>query len=304
MATKIVYRKNTFDSPADILAFAVEALRIGDVALATLIEIRGGAARTLGSHVAIAADGGFSGYVSGGCVEAAVAAEALQAIAEGRDRIVAFGEGSPFFDIKLPCGGGITVAVHVLRSNSALHHVLKKLSLRSSSALVYSPQSQTLVQSLTVPPSAEWNGDGFVSVYRPRTRLVISGQAGEVEAIHRLAVASGYAVSIIDALTQRFDRRFLDIDPFTAVVILHHDLEVEDQVLQAAMTSSAFYIGALGSARTHHSRVARLRAAGFTPDQIDRIKAPIGMFGPARDSNTLALSVLADIAATRLMAFA
>jgi xanthine dehydrogenase accessory factor len=92
------------------------------------------------------------------------------------------------------------------------------------------------------------------------------------------------------------------IDPYTAVVLLHHDLEIEMPVLEVALASSAFYIGALGSTRTHRNRVQRLELSGTDRQQIDRIKAPIGMFGPTKDATALALSVLADIAAARLVA--
>lgn len=74
------------DDPVEVFRFAADAYHHGGVALATLIEIRGGAARALGYHVVVAADGRFCGYVSGGCVEAAVAAEALLAMEARCDR--------------------------------------------------------------------------------------------------------------------------------------------------------------------------------------------------------------------------
>jgi len=87
---------------------------------------------------------GFVGYVSSGCVETAVAAEALHAIGEGGDRFVKFGEGSPFFDIVLPCGGGVTILIHILRGDEVLHTVLRELAERRSVALSYSSRAQTL----------------------------------------------------------------------------------------------------------------------------------------------------------------
>ena len=137
-------RASTTDDPTDLLSFAVDAFRKGRVALATLVEVRGGAARALGSQIAVTSDGRFCGYVSGGCVEAAVAAEALLAIAEGRDRLAKFGEGSPFFDIVLPCGGGISVAIHVVRDPQPLCRVLDRLGDREAVGLRYSPQQQSL----------------------------------------------------------------------------------------------------------------------------------------------------------------
>jgi len=300
----IPVRAHSVDNPADILRFAAEALSSGPAALATLVEIRGGAARALGAHVAVAADGRFCGYVSGGCVEAAVAAEAFQAIAENRDRIVKFGEGSPFFDIALPCGGGVAVAIHVLREASMLYNVLSELANRRSAALAYTPQSQSLVQVDKLPERSEWRENTFVSLYRPQTRVVISGQTREAEAVRRIADASGYDVQLIENTQSRSALDSIQIDPFTAVVLLHHDLDLETKILEAALASQAFYIGALGSTRTHRRRIERLRSRGISSDCFDRIKAPIGLFGPTRDATSLALSVLADVAAARLEVFA
>jgi xanthine dehydrogenase accessory factor len=288
------------DDPVEVLRFAVAAFGSGNVALATLVQIRGGAARALGAHMAIAEDGRFCGYVSGGCVEAAVASETLLAMEEGRDRTVRFGDGSPFFDIVLPCGGGITVAIHLLRDIDALRDVLAGLNQRQPTALAYSPEQGRLVAIAPTQPTG-WSNNRFLTCYRPKTRVMISGQAIEAEMVSRIAEAAGYeiargtremAVTAVPAL----------IDPYTAVVLLHHDLEIEMPVLEVALASSAFYIGALGSTRTHRNRVQRLELSGTDRQQIDRIKAPIGMFGPTKDATALALSVLADIAAARLVA--
>jgi xanthine dehydrogenase accessory factor len=294
-------RASSNDDPVDLLRFAIDAFHAGPVALATLVEIRGGAARALGSHVAVAADGRFCGYVSGGCVEAAVAAEALLAMAQGQDRLVKFGDGSPFFDIILPCGGGISVAIHVVRDPQLLHEVLDRLRQRGSASLSYSSQRQRL-RLTDVPLRTGWEAEEFRIVYRPRTRLLISGQTSEAEAVARLAEASAYDVVQIRPFSS--DERYIEeIDPFTAIVLLHHDLEAEVSLLQAALHSPAFYIGALGSTRTHRRRVERLRTQSFRPEDIGRIKAPIGIFGPTRDATSLALSVLADVAASRLATF-
>lgn len=294
-------RVSISDHPADVLSFAIDAFSTGPVALATLVEVRGGAARVPGSQMAIASDGGFCGYISGGCVEAAVAAEALLAIAEGRDRLVKFGNGSPSFDIVLPCGGGISVAIHVVRDPRPLRRILDLLGDRQAVGLGYSPARQEL-RVRDAPGRAGWAEDEFVTVYRPRTRLVISGQTGETDAVARIAGASSYDVVQFVPLSHDPQNRRI-FDPFTAVALLHHDLDAEAALLECALRSPAFYVGALGSTRTHKKRVERLAARCFAPDEINRIKAPIGIFGPTRDATSLALSVLADIAASRLAAF-
>lgn len=291
-------RSLSTDDPREILRFAADAFTKGDVALATLTEIRGGAARALGSHVVVTADGHFCGYVSGGCVEAAVAAEAMRAIAEGRDRAVKFGIGSPFFDIVLPCGGGITVAIHVLQEVGALHEVLMRLERRETAGLQYCAERESLIGVEAPTRPSFLNGD-FTSAYCPPTRIIVSGNSIEAEAVASIGKASGYDV-VSTEWTGDEKRLAGAIDAFTAIVLLHHDLDAEHPVLDAALRSPAFYIGALGSTRTHRRRVVGLIDIGWSKLDIDRIRAPIGMFGPARDARSLALSVLADVAACRL----
>lgn len=294
-------RVSVADDAAALLEFALVCNAQTRVAIATLVEVRGGAARAHGSHVVVAADGRYAGYMSGGCVEAAVASEALLAIKAGKDRLLKVGNGSPFFDIALPCGGGITVAIHILHEPDEVIQVLSCLNQRQTSALKLSVENQTLAVAAT-PAASGWIGRWFHTVYRPRIRTVISGQSVEAHSVAKLARGCGYDVISISGQDLIADVIKL-IDPFTAVLLLHHDVDQELPVLQAALRADPFYIGALGSSKTHQRRLEALRKAGFRDERLARIKAPIGLFGPTRDSTSLALSVLAEIAATRLAVF-
>lgn len=284
------------DNPVDIIRFAADTFDAGaGCAIVTLTEIRGGAFRALGSQMAVRNDAAYCGYVSGGCVEAAVAAEAVAAIGTGRDRMLHLGEGSPFFDIVLPCGGGIILSIHVLRESASLRQVLVSLDNRVPCSLKYDPGLETIAFG-DWPGGTGWTDDCFLRCYRPQTRLLIYGRSIEMEATAGLARIAGYAVQSSDDWRKPFSG---GIDADTAVALLFHDPEHEIPVLNAALNGTPFYIGALGSARTHERRSEKLRALGYRDHDIDRIKAPIGLFGRARDANTLALSILADIAAAR-----
>lgn len=289
------------DKPKEILDFALAASAEGQVAIATLVGIEGGAARALGALVAIAEDGRYCGFVSGGCVEAAVAAEALAAMEEGRDRTVIFGAGSPFLDIVLPCGGGITIAIHVVRDPDVLRITLSRLRSRTPTVLTYFASRQILAHSTEPAIRAGWQDDAFINVFRPDTRIVIFGQSNEASSVERLAASSGY--DVVMGNVRDVNRTRKAIDAFTAVVLLYHDIDAEGDVLREALNSPAFYIGALGSRRTHERRIERLTGFGVARETLDRIKAPIGLFGPTRDSVSLAFSVLAEVAATRIQAF-
>lgn len=286
------------DSAVEVLNFAIQTLEAGrQVARCTLVEIRGGFSRSLGAHMAVADDGLYCGYVTGGCTEAAVAAEALQAISKGHDRFVMLGEGSPFFDIVLPCGGGVTVAVHVLQDIRPIRQVIEGLECRCQTGLSYNPGSQSL-SFVAGNADAGWNDEVFLTSYRPAVRILLSGRTLEVEIAAKVARAAGYEVLCYDAATGEAPDEML-IDAHTAVALLQHDLELETPVLDAALHARPFYLGALGSSRTHAKRMQRLRDLGHSQAVIDRIKAPIGLFGRARDAQSLALSVIADISACR-----
>lgn len=285
----------TDDSRA-ILRFAADAMTAGmAAALVTLVEIRGGAARPLGAQMAVREDGLYCGFVSGGCVEAAVAYEALEAMLAGEDRTVVYGEGSPYFDIVLPCGGGITLTVHILRAVQPLLSVLNSLEQRQARGLRYSPASQTLISGADRPTG--WHGEDFVVNYRPCARVMVVGHSLEAQVTARMAQAAGFDVQTRGSFNPKTSLMMIDAD--TAVLLLYHDLHRELPLLQAALAAQPFYIGALGSRRTHEKRVAALAEAGWSPEDIARIKAPIGIFPKARDAHSLALSVLADVAAAR-----
>ncbi|WP_061708141.1 XdhC family protein [Pseudenterobacter timonensis] len=284
------------DDAGTILRFALEALTSGmAAALVTLVEIRGGAARPLGAQMAVREDGRYCGFVSGGCVESAAAFEALEVIASGQDRMVRYGKDSPWFDIVLPCGGGITLSIHKLRTAEPLLAVLNSLAQRKPAGLRYSPRTRTL-QSLPAATPTRWHKESFEVGYRPCVRAIIYGRSVEAQATAALAQATGYDVYTFDRASPRIS---MLTDADTAVILLWHDLHRELPVLQAALNARPFYIGALGSQRTHLKRTAALVERGFSEEEIGRIRAPIGLFPKARDAHSLALSVLAEVAATR-----
>lgn len=186
------------DDAEKILDFARGALQSGIAcALVTLVDIWGGAARSLGAHMAVRADGLFCGFVSGGCVEAAVAAEAIQVAKAGSDRTLVLGQGSKFFDIVLPCGGAITLAIHALRRSEPLDAVLASLASRKRAGLRYNAKAQTLEFQEATAATAGVQ-DSFITSYRPTTRLVLCGRSIELKTTTIVAEAVGYDVIALD----------------------------------------------------------------------------------------------------------
>ena len=156
------------------------------------------------------------------------------------------------------------------------------------------------------------DGTLFAQVFNPPARLLLVGAVHISQPLAPMAALAGYAVTVVDprrafATDQRFpDVRMIDDwpddamaalapDSRTAVVTLTHDPKLDDPALQAALSSEAFYIGALGSRKTHAARLERLREAGFDARQLARIHGPVGLGIGARSPAEIAVSILAQI---------
>lgn len=159
----------------------------------------------------------------------------------------------------------------------------------------------------------------FVQVHNPPLRLLIVGAVHIAQALAPMAALTGYAVTIIDprrafATDSRFpsmslfsdwpDEAMAALKPDrrTAVVTLTHDPKLDDPALEAALRSDAFYIGALGSRKTHGARLARLKAAGFDDGILARIHGPVGLPINAESPAEIAVSIMAQITAVRRLA--
>ncbi len=156
------------------------------------------------------------------------------------------------------------------------------------------------------------DGDVFVQVYNPPLRVIIVGAVHISQPLARMAAVAGYDVSVVDprgsfASTDRFpgvhlvnewpDEAIPGLDPDrrTAVVTLTHDPKIDDPALAAVLRTDVFYIGALGSRKTHAARVERLTEAGFSGDEIGRIHGPIGLALGAVSPAEIAVSILAQL---------
>lgn len=152
----------------------------------------------------------------------------------------------------------------------------------------------------------------FLHVQNPPLRLIIVGAVHIAQALAPMAALAGYSVAIIDPRRAfATDARFPDVtligewpdevmatmtlDRRTAVVTLTHDPKLDDPALQTALKSDAFYIGALGSKRTHAARLGRLKSTGFSDADCARIHGPVGLDIGALSPAEIAVSILAQI---------
>jgi xanthine dehydrogenase accessory factor len=157
-------------------------------------------------------------------------------------------------------------------------------------------------------------GNVFLHVFNPPLRLVVVGAVHIAQALAPMASLAGFHVIVVDprrafATGERFpdvtlvaawpEPAFADLalDRRTAVVTLTHDPKLDDPALAAALRSPAFYLGSLGSKKTHAARCGRLRDAGFDDAAIARIHGPVGIDIGARTASEIAVSILADVVA-------
>ena len=259
---------------------ALIAAQEAGCALCTLVQVDGAFSRAPGAQLAVRADGSVVGDMTGGCLEAALVSEVARARAEGRNRQVRYGRGSPYIDIRLPCGGGVEVLIDVAPDRTEIGDVVASLGAR---------QEGTLTVTL---------GDGtpFIRRYYPTFRLLIFGNGPEVEALSALGGAWGVNIECVPLARHGALPPALVADAWSAVIALIHEHEWEDNILAWALASDAFYVGALGGITAVARRQSALRAQGFDGQAIARVRGPVGLLPFAKDAQMLAISILAEIA--------
>ncbi len=293
-------------------------------ALATVIETWGSAPRAAGSQLAISGAGEIMGSVSGGCVEGAVVVEALEALSDGTPRVLTFGVADEdAFAVGLACGGTIRVLVEPIGAAMPEDMLARIVEARAArEPLGYGVNVESWARRLVGPVDApdRFRGDRagmeeggeFITLFNPPLRLVVVGAVHIAQALLPMARLAGYDPILIDPREAFGSQgRFpgerilhdwpdeaigaLGLDARTAVVTLTHDPKIDDPAIVAALGSGIFYLGCLGSTRTHAKRLERLRAAGLDEAALARIHAPVGLDIGARTPAEIAVAVLAQV---------
>jgi xanthine dehydrogenase accessory factor len=328
-----------FDDHDDILGAARGFLERGQRgALATVVTTWGSSPRPVGSLLAVAEGGAFTGSVSGGCVEGAVVSEADAVIKGAGPKLLKFGiSNEQAWDVGLACGGKVEILVAPLAgAEPALATIAEAQRAQRGAVLatdIVSGTSTALIEgertdgALADAAMAALDADAsrtveiggrkvFLNVFAPPARMALVGAVHIAQALAPMAALAGYAVTIVDprsafATEARFPgvaiaREWPDEalaafkpDRRTAVVTLTHDPKLDDPALAAALRSNAFYIGALGSRKTHAARLARLKEQGFGDADIARIHGPVGLAIGAVSPAEIAVAILAEITRDR-----
>ncbi len=303
-------------------------------AIATVIKTWGSSPRPTGSQMLVSENSEIFGSVSGGCIEGSVIAESLEIINGGKSKILKFGvSNEKAWEVGLTCGGEVSVYIENFNNYSdSLNEMIRSINNRKpfsvaidlenhknyinfqtskdhvSEIAVKKPFSKLKNIHTGISLDEKW----FKYSYYPNSKIIIIGAVHIAQKLVPLSNSCGFSVEIIDprkvfASRDRFplgkliemwpDEYFSKnpIDKKTAIVTLTHDPKLDDPALFQALKSDAFFIGCLGSKKTHTSRIKRLIDAGFSKKDTERINGPIGLNISAKSPAEISVSIMAQI---------
>jgi xanthine dehydrogenase accessory factor len=289
------------------------------VALATVVATRRSAPRPVGSKLAVSEQGELAGSVSGGCVESDVALAAEEVLAGGPPRLLTYGITDEMaFGVGLPCGGEIDVFVEELREAERPEVTLTVVAGGPVGERLHDPELEQEARRKGRSHVLELDDRTvFADVQAPPPRLFVYGAVDTAEALCRAAKLLGWRTVVADARASFATRERIpsadellvlwpeealaqvqpDVD--TAVLVLTHDDKFDLPLLEAALGTDAFYVGALGSRRNQERRRGLLLERGVDEAELDRIAGPSGLDVGAESPAETALSMLAEMLAVR-----
>lgn len=307
---------------AEVLNHALAALRAGrDVWLCTVVATYGSSPRPVGSLLAY--DGiRIEGSLSGGCVE-----EELLACLDAQDvevpAVIQYGVSRAESErLGLPCGGTLDVLVERLAAGD-------RQRVEQVAELVATLGQRRCIQRSVDLDSGTWqlqhidqhrgvslDTERLIQSFGPRYQLLLVGAGELARWVARFAQALDYRVLVTDPRSDQLEqwdiegvecvggmpddavRRF-GSDAYSIVITLTHDPRIDDMALMEALTTEAFYVGALGSLRTSAARRQRLQQLDLSPAAIERLHAPVGLAIGSKRPPEIAIAILAELTRMR-----
>ena len=294
-------------------------------AVATVIRTWGSAPRPVGSQLAVSGEGDIIGSVSGGCVEGAVIIEALNTLKTGRNVILEYGvSDEDAFAVGLACGGNIQILVEPVGFGLS-ENIVADLVCRCQrrEPVAYSIDIKSGVNKvITLDINDEkknvgthtsgFYGAEFLVIYEKPLRMAVIGGVHIAQPLVSIARMSGFAVVVIDPRSTFLNAiRFPNVelsnlwpdealkafkpDSRTAIITLSHDPKIDDLGLIEALNSNCFYIGCLGSKKTHSKRLDRLSKIVNSDVCLSRLHGPIGLNIQSRTPTEIAISIMAEV---------
>lgn len=285
----------------------------GKGALATVLPTYGSSPRPAGSMAAIRADGAVVGAVSGGCIEAELIERVRRGLPSRPERLTFGGSDGENRRLGLPCGGRIELLWEPAPPAAVIRALLDALAARQPVAR----RVDFAGGSHLVPPAPDavrLDAQGVTFTHRPPLRLLLIGAVEIARHLAEFANALEWEVIVcepreeyratwqvagsrlVSLMPDEAARAFAD-DPAAAVIALTHDPRLDDMALMEALASRAFYVGALGSARNQDKRRERLALLDLAPEQIARLRGPVGLPLRSKRPAEIAVAILAELIA-------
>lgn len=292
--------------------------------LATIVATYGSSPRPVGSLLSVDRNGEIVGSLSGGCVEDDLIEKLLAGeLVSDRPRLLKYGLAPEDTEkLGLPCGGHLHVVVeplavrhagtfaHIVDRLDARHCVARRVALDSGDMTVNDCDDFTELE-LHEPPRGAAT---MAHTYGPRRQLFLIGAGMVSRYLAEMAQALDYEVTVCDPREHMLEQWAVDgvktvcampddgvrahaDDPRSAIIALTHDPRIDDMGLMAALASQAWYVGAMGSARTSAKRRDRLAQLDLTAEQIERLHAPVGLPIGSKTPPEIAIAILAELTA-------
>lgn len=304
--------QNAFCASLDVAPLEALVKKGGPSVLAIVTKTQGPSYRSVGSIMAFLPGDVRIGSLSSGCVEGDLSIQAGLALEKGKAKTVLYGQGSPYIDIQLPCGGGLEIVLVPQPDLGVLQRLIDTLSNRLPGYLAIDLETGTMESGDTLETRRTQHH--FVARYEPQLQFFIFGKGPEATTFAELSQTIGYqslllspddeTINAVGTALGRAEKLLskrippsVQIDAWSAVVLFFHDHDWEPPIIAQALNSDAFYIGAQGSQRARDARFAELMTMGVDAAKLQRVRGPIGLVPSARDPRTLAVSVMAEILA-------
>ncbi|WP_374676433.1 XdhC family protein [Ideonella sp.] len=294
------------------------------VVLVTVARTWGSSPRPPGSLMAVSAQGLTVGSVSGGCIEddlvASIRAGGVSAVcAQGRPAVLRYGvSAEQARRFGLPCGGTVELVLEPVGPHSRLDELLRARRERHSlRRVLHLPTGEVALQPGAHDALPQLDDERLVTGFGPAPRLVLIGAGDLARFLAEMAGALGFEVIVCDPRPEQAvawdlpgvavhrempDDLILRLQPDarTAVVALTHDPKLDDLALIDALSTPAFYVGAIGSRRHSAQRRQRLREHfGLDNAALERLRGPAGLYIGSKTPGEIALSILAEVVAAK-----
>ena len=287
--------------------------------LVTVIRTWGSSPRPEGATLGICEDGRVVGSVSGGCIEDDLIDRAHKSgITRTKPEIVTYGiTADEAHRFGLPCGGTIQLAIEPLTENSLIPELIQRLSQGELVARrVDLGSGEITLGPAKAGMTLQVSETALTTIHGPRWRLLIIGAGQLSRFLAQIAVGMDYAVTVCDPREEYREGWQVEgvqvvhampddlvmemkLDSRSAVVALTHDPKLDDLALMEALKSDAFYVGAIGSRSNDQKRRERLLEFDLTPQQLDKLHGPIGIFIGSKTPSEIAISILAEMTAVK-----